>query len=407
MTTRRHTHVKNNREASKVRRYWWLAPVLLVVAFIGWVATGPEWSRPRTGNPTVPDLPPGYVSAYATVVQEYQRFEGHPLQDKELGGRFDSATQLMKQHDYGAAADALEEVAKKAAVPAVFNDLGLVYLALNDRGHAVNSFREALSRDIDYPQVRQNLERLKEIGFENATPLTQEIEPNNTLLLANIIAPDKVVEGEIMPAVGDIDCYKVTTPKAPRDLLRVEVTPRTPTLAPMLKVYDGERRMLEFVQGKNAPGKMVSWSFSPAPNSTVYLEIWGADDTAGLYTVKLTALKAFDSYEPNDDIFNASPISLGTDVAAGLMDKTDTDYYSFEAAAAGKVRVTVRCKSAGLIPALSTFGPDMRSTGFGPDVRVPGGSLEHSVAVEAGKKYFLQVWGQGGSSGAYTLRVEQ
>ena len=79
--------VKNKREVSLIRRYWWLAPVLLVVAFIAWVATGPEWSRPRTGNPTVHELPPGYVSNFATVAQEYQRFNGRPVQDKELAGQ--------------------------------------------------------------------------------------------------------------------------------------------------------------------------------------------------------------------------------------------------------------------------------------------------------------------------------
>jgi hypothetical protein len=389
-----------------VRRYWWLAPVLMVVGFIVWVATGPEWSRPRTGKTTDHSLPPGYVSSFQTVQQEFQRFNGRALPNNDLAGQFDAATQFMKQHDYNGAALSLEEVAKKAAVPAVFNDLGLVYLALNDRGHAINAFREALSRDIEYPQVRQNLDRLKEIGFENATPLTQEVEPNNTLLLTNIIAAGKPVDGEIMPAVNDIDCFKVTTPGAPRDVLRIEVTPKTPKLEPMLRIFDGERRSLDWVRGKDAPGKPLSWVGSPAPNSTLYLEVSAANDTAGLYQVTVTPLKAFDASEPNDDIYNARPISLGADVAAGIMDKTDTDYYSFEARSTGQVKVTVRNRSATLIPALSTFGSDMRSSGFGPDVRTPGGSLQHSMAVEAGKKYFLQVWSQANTAGEYTLRVE-
>ena len=70
----RHIRVKTKREVSKVRQYWWLAPVLMGVAFIGWVATGPEWSRPRTGATTDLRLPPGFVTAFATVATEYQRF---------------------------------------------------------------------------------------------------------------------------------------------------------------------------------------------------------------------------------------------------------------------------------------------------------------------------------------------
>jgi hypothetical protein len=399
---------KNKRPVSKLRLYWWVAPVLLGVALIFWVATGPEWSRPRNGNPTDHSLPPGYVSAFTTVAQEYQKLDGKALQDKDLGAQFDQATRHMAEHDYGLAAQMLEEVAKKAAVPAVYNDLGLVYLALNDRGNAINSFREALSRDIDYQQVRQNLDRMKEIGFENATPLTHEIEPNNTLQLTNIIAPSRPVDGEIMAAVNDIDCYKVTTPGAPRDILQIEIAPKSRMLEPMLKVYDSERRLLQWIKGKDAPGKPISLILASAPNVTLYLEVAGFADSAGLYTLKVTPLKAFDTYEPNDDIYNAPTIQLGGGgIDANIMDKSDTDYYAFEAPRAGKVKVTIRNRSAALIPALTTFRPDRRSSGFGPDVHTPGGNLEHTFEVEAHQRYFIQVWSQADTAGEYTLRIDQ
>jgi hypothetical protein len=389
-----------------VRRYWWLAPVLLAVSFILWLATGPEWSQPRTGRTSDLALPPGYVGAFQTVQQEFLRFNGHALDSKDLAADFDAATQSMKQHDYSGAAQSLEDVVKQAPVPAVFNNLGLVYVALNDRGHAVNAFREALSRDIEYPQVRQNLDRLKEISLANATPLTQEIEPNNTLQLTNIIATGKLVDGEIMPSVGDVDWYKVTTPGVPRDLLRIELTPKTPKLEPMLRVFDGDKRLLEWAKGKDAPGKPLSWIAAPPPNSTVYLEVSAANDTAGLYQIKVTPLKAFDASEPNDDIYNARAISLGADLDSAIMDRADTDFYSFEARSTGNVRILIRNRSRTLIPALSTFGPDLRTRGFGTQVRTPGANLEHSLAVEAGKKYFLQVWSQANTAGDYTLHVE-
>src|SRR5258706_8124943 len=104
----RDVRMKNKRPVSKLRRYWWLPPVLLAVAFVFWVATGPEWSRPRNGNPTDHTLPPGYVTAFATVAQEYQRFDGKPLQDKNIGAQFDQATRHMTEHDYGLAAQMLE-----------------------------------------------------------------------------------------------------------------------------------------------------------------------------------------------------------------------------------------------------------------------------------------------------------
>jgi hypothetical protein len=398
--------MRSKRQVSKARRYWWLAPVIAIVLLIAWVATGPEWSKPRHGTTTTRGLPAGYVSSFATVDTEFVRYNGKQLQDNELAGQFEQASRHMADHDYGVAAELLDSISKKAAVPAVFNNLGLAYLAMNDREHGVNAFREALSRDIDYRQVRETLERMREIGIESATPLTHEMEDNNSLLSANIIALGKPVEGEIMGSVNDIDCFKVTAPPAPRDTLEISVKPRSKLLVPMMRVYDGERRMLEWVKGSQAPGQPISVTIAPRANSTLYLEIAGLAESAGLYTVEVTPLKRFDAHEPNDDIFNARPIAMGQDVAANIMDKSDTDYYSFEAPRTGKVRLKVTNRSLTLIPALSTFAPDMRSTGFGPDVRVRGGNLEHSMEVEEGKKYFLQVWSQADTAGEYTLRVE-
>ncbi|MBS1858532.1 MAG: hypothetical protein JST11_24400 [Acidobacteria bacterium] len=403
-----HGHrVRHKRPVSKVRRYWWLAPVLLGVAFILWLATGPQWTSPRVGKGTALDLPHGYISAFGVVAEEYKRYYGKALQDHSMGGQFDQSTRLMKDHSYSMAAQSLEAIAQKASVPSVYNNLGLAYLALNDRGNAVNAFREALARDINYQSVRQNLDRLKDIALDAANPLGHEVEDNNSLESANLIAPGRPVDGEIMAALNDIDCFKVTAPPAPRDILRIELAPKSRTLEPMMKVYGADRGLLDWVKGMGAPGKTVSTTLSPAPNARLFLEVSGYGDSAGLYTLSVTPLKAFDAHEPNDDIFSATPVQLGQDIQANIMDRVDTDYYSFEAGKTGKVKVTIRNRSVTLIPALSTFNPDMRSSGFGPDVRQHGGNLEHTYDVEAGRKYFIQVWSQADSSGEYTLRVEQ
>jgi hypothetical protein len=284
----------------------------------------------------------------------------------------------------------------------------MAYLALNDRENAVNAFREALSRDNDYPAVRQNMERMREMGIDTSVPLTHEVEPNNSLADPNTIAPGRAVDGEIMASMGDIDCYKVTAPPAPRDVLQIEVKPRSRTFTPMVKIFDEERRLLQWIKGgKDLAGQPVSVNLSPAPNSILLLEIEGFADSAGLYTVKVTPLKAFDAYEPNDDIFRAHPVVLGQEIAANIMDKSDTDYYSFETVKDGKVKVTIGNRSTTLIPALATFQPDLRSSGFGPDVRTPGAGLVHTYDVQANQKYFLQVWSQGDTAGDYTLKIEQ
>jgi hypothetical protein len=377
---------RRKRPVSKVRLYWWLGPLALGVILLVWVMTGPEWSRPRTGKTALPDPLTGYVTNFATVAEEYRKFHGRTLAGDSVRTQFEQATGRMSREDYREAAQLLEEVAKTAAVPAVYNNLGLAYLAQDDRGHAINAFREALSRDVDYVPVRQNLNRLRTVGFDTATPLAREIEPNNTMALANIIAPGKSVEGEVMAASNDVDWYKVTAPAAPRDRIRIEMQSRSRLLNPMLKVYDAQHSLIEWLKGAASPGGKVSVELSPQPNETLYLEAAGFGDSAGPYTLTVTPLKAFDQYEPNDEIFVSRPIALGTAVDANIMDKADTDFYSFDAVKTGKVKVTVRNRSATLIPALTTFGPDMRASGFGPDVLVPGRDLEHTFDVTANQK---------------------
>jgi hypothetical protein len=175
----------------------------------------------------------------------------------------------------------------------------------------------------------------------------------------------------------------------------------------MIKIFDPERHMLDWVKGKDAPGKPVTVILAPAPNTTLYLQVSGFADSAGLYTLKVTPLRAFDAYEPNDEIFSARAIEIGKTIDANIMDKSDTDYYSFETPRAGKIKVVIQNHSPTLMPALATFNPDMRSSGFGPDVRTPGGNLEHSFEVEANKKYFVQVWSQANTAGDYSLTLTQ
>ena len=132
-------------------------------------------------------------------------------------------------------------MSKVAAVPVVFNNLGVLYAELNDKSRAINAFREALARDLDYRPVRSNLDRMKDVMALGADPVSREVEPNNNMTVANIIAPGKPVEGEIEAAVNDVDFFRVTTPPAPRDLISIEITNRSTTLAPVLKIFDDER----------------------------------------------------------------------------------------------------------------------------------------------------------------------
>jgi hypothetical protein len=397
---------KKKQTYSPVRRYWWLVPVLTGVGMIVWLATGPRWSR--TGiSPPAGRMMPGYIASAQDMTQEYQHFYGKPLNNAEIDRAFELANQRVRAKDYSNAVVLLEQVSKVAAVPVVFNDLGVLYAELNDKSRAINAFREALARDMDYKPVRLNLERLKDVMALGADPVSREVESNDNMTLANIIAPGKAVEGEIEAAVNDVDFFRVTTPPAPRDLIAIEITNRSKkTLAPVLKIFDEETRITNWGKIGQEPGSSLRQIIAPPPNTTLYLQVSGYGSSAGAYTLLVQPLKAFDNYEPNDDIYHAARITLGTTITAGIMDAEDTDYYSFVSPRTGTVSIRIANRSATLIPALSTFYPDMRSSGFGPDVRTPGLHLRHTLEVQENQIYFIQVWSQQNTMGDYSLTIE-
>lgn len=392
--------VRVRRRRSVFARFWWVG-ALVVLAIAGGI-----WFQRQLPAPKQVRVLPGYESQAATLDQEVARFTGAPLKDLDVRSQFERAGELATNGEYNGALLLLETVAKKAAVPVVFNDMGVVYAQLGDRGRAVRAFRDALARDFEYKPVRQNLDRLKGFTSNVADPVAQEIEPNNNNELANVIAVGKPVEAEISPLDDDVDVFKVTSPGAPRDLIVIHLENHSKTLAPRLSVYDEEGTILPWGKDQNLPGGSLTQFLAPKPNTTLYLHIFGHGSTSGAYNLSVKALKAFDSYEPNDDIYSATKIQVGQQIEANLMDADDTDFYSFVSPRTGTLTVDIGSRSSTLIPALSTFGPDMRSTGFGPDIRTPGASLRHVISVQEGLTYYIQVWSQGKSSGDYSLKVE-
>ena len=396
---------KKKKSLPMVRRYWWVVPAVAGVGMIGWIATGPRWTRARISTPGGPPIA-GYLTDKQAMKQEYAHYYGKQLSGAEVERAFDLANQRVTARDYTNAVGLLEQVSKTAAVPMVFNNLGVLYAQLNDKSRAINSFREALARDLDYRAVRTNLDRMKDVTALGAEPVSREVEPNNSTTGANIMAPGKAVEGEIEAAVNDVDFFRITTPPAPRDRIAVEITNRSTTLAPVLKIFEEEGRITNWGKIVREPGASLEQIIAPPPNATLYLSVSGYGSSAGAYTLVVKPLRSFDSFEPNDDIYNAPRITMGTAISAGIMDANDTDYFSFVSPRTGSVSITITNRSKTLIPALSTFYPDMRSSGFGPDVRTPGLNLRHTMDVQVNQIYFLQVWSQSETAGDYSLIIE-
>jgi len=375
-------------------------PALLVLGIAGagwlWVSN----RRPSSAR----DLP-GYVPSSEVLRQEFGQYTGKKLSDDRVVRDFEYATAMMRSGDYHGAVTQLESATKDASLPVVFNNLGVLYVKLGDRARAVNAFREALSRDAAYRPVRENMDRLQGFTANEADPVTAEIEPNGTLRSANLIATGKSVEAEIASNIEDADWYRVATPPAPRDLVVIDITNRSNTLRPGLNIYNSDGRLIQGSRSDVQPGQSVAERLSPAPNVILHLEIFGAGHTSGSYVLTVRPQHAFDSYEPNDDLYSASKIEVGRTIDGNIMDGEDTDYYSFVSPRSGEVEIDLQNRGPTLLAGVATYSQDMKQTGFGPDVDDPGGSLRHKIKVEKGATYFVQVWSRASTAGQYSLTI--
>ena len=389
--------IRKRRRRSRWKAWRWLLAAPVIALGVGlWILT-----HYHPGSQFLP----GYVSDPAMLSQEYSRHYHQTLTDQDVKQQFQKAGDLTNLGDYKGAAVSLETAAKQAAVPVIFNDLGLLYERIGDRPRAISAFHDAVARDPTYLQARSNLERLEtSVKSNRAGPVSHESEPNDNSLMANAVALDKPVDAEI--GQGDVDWYRFSAPTVPRDILTLEVTNRSKTLAPMVSLYDEEARPLEWRSEAHEPGASLNLRFSPQPNARLFVQVRAFGGAAGAYTLNLHALRAFDAYEPNDDIMNAHRIDVGEKIDANIMDASDTDFYSFISPRTGVATVEIRNRSTTLFPQLSTFTPEMRASGFGPDVKAKGANLTYEMPVNAGQVYFIQVWSRQDSAGAYSLTVK-
>ncbi len=392
------TIVRKSRKRTKYPLHWAVIPIVLLV-LVAWGWRG-LLNRPKEDSFVLT----GYVTSSEVFEQENARYYGPTVKNVDAEEKFQLAAESMAKHDYSGAAALLEEAAKQAALPVIFNDLGVLYARMDDSVRTVSAFREALARDAGYGPARQNLARIKGLpALNTAYPVTREIEPNDTLDAANLIALDSPADGEIASA-SDVDWYRVSSPAPPRDLLQIQVTNKSKSLALALSACDVSVSPLG--PGRRAePGASVTVTYSPAPNSAVYIKVEGIGGSTGPYTLAVSALKAFDAYEPNDQIFSASKIATGQPVEANIMDAQDTDFYSFVSPRTGTVRIEIQNRSTSLIPAIETFTTDTRHSGFGPDVTNPGAGLQHTMPVKENEVYYVRVWSHSDTAGGYTLII--
>ncbi|HLK64793.1 MAG TPA: hypothetical protein VKU19_15215 [Bryobacteraceae bacterium] len=389
------TLVRKKRKRSKYPLHWVVIPLLSVSVFVwGWRRFAPFDTSSGL---------PGYITSLETFSEENTRYYGSAV-NSDAQEKFQLAAESMQRRDYGGAAALLEEAAKQTALPVIFNDLGVLYAHMDDTARAVNAFREVLTRDSGYRPTRQNLERFKVLRSLNAAiPVNRELEPNDAKQSANILALGQSIEGTVENA-SDVDWYRVSSPAPPRDMVEILFTNKTSSPGLKLNMYDDSMTLLGSID-KEDPGATVRLHVSPPPNTDLYIKIEGIGAT-GLYSLLVRPMKAFDAYEPNDQIYNPANITVGQTIEANIMDAKDTDYYSFASPRSGTLTIEIKNGSDTLIPAITKYAPDMRQIGFGPDVTKLGASLRDTISVEENKTYYLRVWSHNDTVGAYELTIK-
>jgi hypothetical protein len=348
----------------------------------------------------------GYIGNPESLQQEYLDFEGKPLANASVAQQFQHAGDLAAKGDYKDAISILEGISKRCAVPAVFYDIGLLYAQMNDHDKAVAAFRETLARDPFYEAVRNSLASLRGFDTHSADPISSESEPNDTCLTANLISRETDVVGEIT-STDDVDCFRFSAPRSPRDVLRIEIRSHSTSLAPRLVIYNADQQATGESAESADPGSPLSLLIAPRANTTMYVEVSGSHKTLGAYGLRIIATKSYDRYEPDDDIGSARHIPVDKELEANIMCSDDHDFYSFVADRSGKMPITVETETNGLHPDLDILGPDQLTI---PSVPGPGESatkMVRTINVTENQTYYAHVSGRAKSTGNYRLTVGQ
>jgi hypothetical protein len=232
------------------------------------------------------------------------------------------------------------------------------------------------------------------------TVTSQEAEPNDDILKPNEIPLNTTVNAAIENP-NDADFYTFTVSGNRRDKIDVRMTNESTTLAPHLTIYHPNKSVLH-TGYINTPGADINFEFVPELNNRYYARI-SAHGGSGRYRLAITTQNAYDTFEPNDNILSASPITIGKRIEANIMDRGDADYYRLETQAAGTLVVFVENASSTLAPNLTVYNPD-KSVLHTRYINTRGADISHVFQAQANSRYYVSVGSHDGF-GKYSLIV--
>jgi len=370
-------------------------------------------------------------SDYDVIINQYQQIHSKPLDD-ELRTELRKAVNLLKGGDYNAATPAFRKIASSVETPALHGNLGGLLALQNSINAAREEYSKAIAIDPEFAPVQLNLGLLEQsVGnleaaekhlakIEDQLPearkllrtMTErrqaghfETEPNNTGFEPNVAPLEDWIQASISRQ-ADVDFFSFTTPGVARDIVRVELENQNVRLQPRIDIYNSDRGHLHESRYSVTAGQNIGLQFSVEPNLEYLVRI-SSRGGFGRYQFRIVPKQAYDIYEPNEDLFNAQAIAIGTEIHGNILDERDRDHFRIETnTSAVTIRVGIKNQSTSLQPRLDIFNANRRHLHESRYSVTGGQDITLSFGSDAAAVYYVRVVSRGGRGG-YVLTIEE
>ena len=387
---------------------WFDNWVKRLAAIVGLVAAVLGIYKALSGNDAKTPGNLTLITDVTVIENQYQEATGKPLTDANLREAVRSAVNLAKAGQYEASRQLFAQLASTVPVPAVFNNLGALNAEKGDVDAARAAYQQAVAKNADYGPALDNLKKLTTVEQAQVIDVKgEEREPNNDFNHANQLAVGDKITAAIADA-ADVDFYhfKTQTPKGQRDLFQASFENGGLTLRPALVLHAENHRTLNEECYSHEALARVDCTFAAQSGDTFFVKVAGLDGTSGAYRFVVTPLRRYDTFEPNDDFPQATPLSENTTIDASIMDENDADFYQWKAGRTGQL--TVRFENGGTIlrPAVVLYNANRGTITDQCYSHEALASVDCSLAAQAGSSYYVKVYGIDRTAGAYKLTVK-
>jgi len=191
---------------SRIHRYYFFAFLATCAALVTIVALALFARTDPPGTGAV------FIGNVNYVAQQYQQINNNQILATELKQQIQEGIELATRREFARAQEAFMRVPDSARVPAVWNDLGVVYEGLGDLDRARSAYATALRQQPDFPPAQANLARLQAKPSSDPAKAGADSRTASTppRAVVNLLAPDQGGHPEIMP--GE-DWRKITSGK--------------------------------------------------------------------------------------------------------------------------------------------------------------------------------------------------